>query len=563
MLTKLFHTRRLAITALAVIVMAAMFLSACSSSKPEAPSNPSSETNNSGGANTPKDSPEPEKEAVDGGEITTAYLSEPKGFIRFWATDVYSSEVIELVFSSLYRFNEKQDIVPDLAEGEPQFSEDKKVMTIKIRNDAKFSDGQPVTADDVVFTYNIPINPEHVSPRKGTFDAIEKVEKVDDTTIKFTFKEPYAGYIDTLIYNIMPQHLLKDASVKDMDKSDFYKNPVGSGPFKLQEWKSGQYLTFVRNENYYGKAGLDKVTIKIIPDANAMMAQLQTGEINVVDVPADNLAVIEDYASKNPDKLKLQKGITSSAYIYAGWNLANPLFQDKNVRKALTMAIDRQAIVDSVAEGQGELIHSQTTPSYWNYTDDVPKFDYNVEQAKKLLEEAGWKDTDGDGILDKDGKKFEFEMRTNQGNKVREQVMTVVQQQLKEVGISVIPQTMEGSAFINEFLAKNFTSVIFGWDISGDPNPKGIWHSSEIESGMNTISYSNPEVDKLIEEDLQTFDKDKRKELLGKIDALIAEDQPYTFIYSPTRTMAYPANLEGFNPERSGLREVDKWHFTK
>ncbi|WP_409344468.1 peptide-binding protein [Paenibacillus sp. MBLB4367] len=541
--------------ALAAVMSTSLFLSACGSS---------SSDNKTDASASPSASTAPKGEKVDGGEITTAYLGDPQGFIRFWATTVTSTEVIDLVFSSLYDFNEKQDIVPDLAVGQPTFSEDKLSMTVKIRTDAKFSDGKPVTADDVVFTYNIPLNPDYKGPRKGTFEKVTKVEKVDDSTVKFSFKEPHAGYIDMMIYNILPQHLLKDVAVKDMDKSEFFKKPIGSGPYKLDEWKQGQYLKFSRVDSYFGgKPAIEKVNAKIVADANAMMAQLQTGEINVVSVPADQLAAIEQFTKTSPDKIQLQKGIKASTYSFVAWNLNNPLFQDKKVRQALSTAIDRQGIIDGVAEGQGVIVNSQTPPTYWNYTDSVPKFNYDIEKAKKLFAEAGWKDTDGDGILDKDGKKFEFEMQNIQGNKVREKAMTVIQQQLKKVGVVVNTRLFEASAFSKNFQGKNFESIYYAWSISGDPNPKGIWHSAEIATGLNTVSYKNAEVDKLIDEDLMQFDKNKRKELLGKVDALIAEDQPYTFLYSPTVTMAYPAKLAGFNPQRDSLKEVEKWYFTK
>ncbi|GIP41185.1 peptide-binding protein [Paenibacillus sp. J31TS4] len=546
---------KFASVALVTMMSSAVVLSACSSDN-----NGAAGSSASPGASA---SAAPKKEKVDGGEITTAYLGDPQGFIRFWATTTTSTEVIDLVFSTLYKFNEKQEIVPDLAVDQPTFSEDKKTMTIKLRTDAKWSDGQPVTADDVVFTYSIPINNDYTGPRKSTFSRMEKIEKVDASTVKITFKEPHAGYIDMMIYNILPQHILKDVAIKDMDKSEFFKKPIGSGPYKLTEWKASQYLTFTRNDNYYGgKPAIEKVTAKIVPDANAMMAQLQTGEINVVSVPADNLAAIEQFA-KTSGKIKLQKDIPSTSYSFVGWNLTNPLFQDKKVRQALTTAIDRKGLVDGVAEGMGKVVNSQTAPSYWTFTDNVPKFDYNEAKAKQMLAEAGWKDTDGDGVLDKDGKKFEFEMQVNQGNKVREKAVTVIQQQLKKVGINVIPRVVESSAFTKNFQKKDFVSIYYAWSISGDPNPHGIWHSSEIESGLNTVSYKNPEVDKLIDEDLSTFDKAKRKEILNKVDALIAEDQPYTFLYSPTVVMAYPSNLEGFNPQRDSLKEVQKWYFTK
>lgn len=543
---------KFAVLALATVMSSSLLLSACSSSK----------------TTTESTSPSPssaatQKTKVDGGDIITAYLGDPQGFIRFWATTTTSTEVIDLVFSSLYDFNEKQDIVPDLAVGQPTFSEDKKTMTVKIRTDAKFSDGTPVTADDVVFTYNIPINKDYTGPRKSTFEKVTKVEKADESTIKFTFKEPHAGYIDMMPYNILPSKLLKDVPIKGMDKSEFFKKPIGSGPYKLDEWKQGQYLTFSRNDNYFGgKPGVSKITAKIVPNANSMMAQLQTGEINTVGVPADQMSVIEQFA-KTSGKIKLQKEIKASTYSFVGWNLNNPLFQDKKVRQALTMAMDRKGLIDGVAEGQGTVVNSQTPPTYWTYTDNVPKFNYDVEKAKKAFADAGWKDSNGDGILDKDGKKFEFELQVNQGNTIREKAVTVIQQQLKKVGIQVNLRTVESSAFTKNFQGKNFEAIYYAWSISGDPNPHGIWHSSEITSGLNTVSYKNAEVDKLIDEDLLTFDKNKRKEILGKVDSLIAEDQPYTFLYSPTTVMAYPANLEGFNPARDSLKEIEKWYFTK
>ncbi|AFH63953.1 peptide ABC transporter substrate-binding protein [Paenibacillus mucilaginosus K02] len=540
--------------ALSALLSAAVLLSACTSGE--------NTTAPPAGEQTPP-AAEAKKEKTDGGEIIWAYLSDPQGFSDLWATTTTSSEINDLVTSSLYHYSTKQDLDPDLAVGQPTFSEDKKEMTVKIRTDAKYTDGQPVTADDVVFTYNVALSPDYKGPRKGVFEQLAKVEKVDEATIKFTFKQPFASFIDLMAYNILPKHILGETPVKDMDKAPFIKQPVGSGPYKLEEWKQGQYLRLVRNENYYGgKPAVEKVTVKIIPDANSIMAQLQTGEVNASTVPADNLAVIEQYA-KTSGKIKLQKGIKSSTYLYVAWNLTNPLFQDKKVRQALTMAIDRQGIVDGVQEGQGVIVHSQTPPTYWSYTENVPKFPFDAEKAKAMLAEAGWKDSDGDTILDKDGKKFEFEMQVNQGNKVREKAVTVIQQQLKKIGISVQPRVVEGSAFSKNFQSKQFESIFYGWNISGDPNPKGIWHSAEIEHGLNTVTYKNPEVDKLIDEDLQTFDTNKRKELLGKIDALIAEDQPYTFLYSPTTTVAYPANLEGFNPARDSLREVEKWYFTK
>jgi peptide/nickel transport system substrate-binding protein len=504
------------------------------------------------------------KEKVDGGEIIASTLTENQGWMRLFTTSQVSTEFQELVFNGLYKLTDLQDIEPDLADGMPQVSSDSKEMTVKIRKGITFSDGHPLTADDVVFSYNIPISKDYVGLRKSTFEQIQKIEKVDDTTVKFTFKEPFAGYYGMLVYAVVPQHVLKDVPIKEIEKSAFYKQqPVGSGPYKLVEWKDGQYLSFVRNETYFkGKPSIEKVTVKVIPSSNIAMAQLQTGEINVNVVTGENIAVVKEFAQKS-GKIKLNEGIPTTSYTAIAWNNNDPIFKDKLVRQAITTAIDRQGIIGNVIEGQGVIINSQTPPPFWNYTDKVPKFDYNEAKAKQMLAEAGWK-PGSDGVLVKDGKPLAFELLVSQASVDRQKIATVVQQNLKKVGIAVTPRVMENTAYSQNVRSSKYSGVMYGWNRSGDPNPKGTWYSTSNCAGCNNhANYNNPEVDKLIDEDLRTLDINKRKEILAKIDSLIAEDQGYTFLYSSTDTMAYPVNLEGMNPKKSNLKDIEKWYFTK
>ncbi|USG68263.1 peptide-binding protein [Brevibacillus ruminantium] len=549
--------QRLGSAFFSILMGTAVVLSACSGGTTETTSGPVSQDSSSTLDATSN------KEKIDGGEIITYDTFEHEGWIKLYTRNLASSNIQELVFNGLYRLTDKQDIEPDLADGLPVPSPDFKELTVKMRKDIKFSDGHPLTADDVVFSYNIPINDDYVGSRKSTFDKLEKIEKVDDSTVRFIFTEPYIGYNGMLTHQILPQHVLKDVPVKELTKSAFFKDkPIGSGPYKLVEWRQGQYLTFTRNETYFKSIpSIEKITIKIIPDSNVAMAQLQTGEINLSSVSGENVEVIKEYAEKS-GKIKLQEGIPTTSYTYIGWNTTNPLFKDKLVRQALTTAIDRQTIIDSVLEGQGVLIHSQTPPPFWNYTEDVPKFPYDEEKAKQMLAEAGWK-PGSDGILVKDGKRFAFEMLVSQGSKARQKIATVVQQELRKVGIEMTPRVMESSAYAQNVHDKKFEAVINGWNRNGDSNPKGTWDTASIEGGSNYISYSNPDVDRLIEEDSKTLDINKRKELLAKIDALIAEDQGYTFLYASTSSMAYPINLEGYSTKWSGLKRIEDWYFTK
>ncbi|WP_018130461.1 peptide-binding protein [Effusibacillus pohliae] len=505
------------------------------------------------------------KEKVDGGEIIWGGAGEPSILNPFWATDVVSSNIYDLILEPLYTVNPKLQPEPVLADGMPQISSDNLEWMVKIRKNVKFSDGQPLTADDVVFTFSIPIDKDYAGPRKSTFEKLKKVEKVDDYTVKFTLSEPYAPFLTgALGYEILPKHILKDVPIKEMDKAPFTKNPIGTGPYKLAEWKSGQYVKLERNENYFaGKPAIKTITYKIVPEANALIAQLQAGEVNraLISNPADLQALKPLIDAK---KFKVAEDIGFS-YTYVGWNEMNDLFKDKKVRQALTMAIDRKAIVDSVLEGHGKVANAPQSPLSWAYNDNVTVFEYDPEKAKKLLEEAGWKDTNGDGILDKDGKKFTFELMTNQGNKAREQIVTIIQQQLKKVGIEVTPRIIEFSSLVNNHIKqKKFDAYVLGWALATDPDPTSIWHSREIAKGLNYVSYSNPEVDRLSDENTKVLDQTKRKELIGKAYKLISEDQPYTFLYYPNKIDVVPYNLEGyeFHP-RLDFYNMHKWYFTK
>lgn len=544
-------TRKIMWSTVSLALASSVALAGCGSqpaATPEKPSTPAA----------------PKAVKVDGGDLVWGSIGEPSQLNPLWATDTASSDIYGLVLNGLYTVNQKLEPIPDLAEAMPEVSSDNLTWTVKLKKNVKFSDGQPLTADDVVFTFDIPLSKDYTGPRKSTFSKIKKVEKVDDYTVKFTLSEPYAPFLTgALSYPILPKHVLKDVAIKDMDKDKFSKSPIGTGPYKLVEWKSGQYLKLERNDNYFdGKPNIATITYKIIPDANAMLAQLQAGELNYAPIQASDFKTAKAY-EESSKKIKVLE-TPALSYTYIGWNEANPLFKDKKVRQALTMAIDRKSIVDAILEGHGQIANVPQSTLSWAYNDKVPVFNFDKEKAKKALAEAGWK-PGADGILEKNGKKFEFELQTNQGNKAREQIATIVQQELKDVGIKVTPKIIEWSAFINQYVnTRKFDAVILGWSLATDPDPTAIWHSKNIAKGLNFISYSNPAADKLMDENTKVLDQNKRKQIIGQIQSMIAEDQPYTFLYYPTSIVAVPSNLEGIeNGPAGALYNIQKLYFTK
>lgn len=267
------------------------------------------------------------------------------------------------------------------------------------------------------------------------------------------------------------------------------------------------------------------------------------------------------------DHVKLESDLGLN-YSYLGWNEKNELFKDKKVRQALTHAIDRESIVQNVLDGDGEVANIPESPVSWNYPKDadIPVFEYDPEKAKKMLKEAGWEDTDGDGILDKDGKKFSFTIKTNQGNKVREDAAVVIQQQLKEVGIEAKPQIVEFSALIEQTSAPNwnYDALLLGWSLATFPDQYDIFHSSQSKAGLNNIWYKNEEVDKLLVNAKKLKDRKEYSKAYEKIYKMIAEDQPYTFLFYYNYHRAIPKNLKGFEfHPKNDFYEVNKWWLKK
>ena len=542
-----------------LMLVLSMFLAACTGGKT------STETEEE----TPKEeTPTTEVPKGDepqiGGDIIVGSTGAPTMFNSLYSSDASSSDIEDMIFDSLLG----SDIELNSAVGnggiavEYDASDDGLVHTLKITDKAKFHDGEPLDADDVVFTYNIPLSPDYDGVRKSYFENIEKVEKVDQYTVKFTLKQVDAQFpVVSLGFNILPEHILKDVPITELGEHEFNtKNPIGSGPFKFSEWKDGEYVKVVANEDYWdGRPYLDSVTYKLVPDANAILAQLQAGDIDYYPgIPQSEVDTVKGFVDSVG--LRLESGLALS-YSFLGFNLRDDKFKDKSVRQAITHAIDREAIVEHVMNGLGQVAHVPESPLSWAYNPDVPKFGYDVEKAKQMLADAGW--TPGaDGILEKDGKRFSVEVKTNQGNKIREDIVVIIQQQLKEVGIEIKPQIVEFSSLIADIDPGvwNFEAIVLGWSLGTDPDPSGIFHTKEIAEGLNFTGYSNPKIDELMDAQLQELDKEKRKQMIGEIQALLAEDQPYTFLYYPQEFRALPKNLEGyeFHP-KAQLHHINKW----
>jgi peptide/nickel transport system substrate-binding protein len=552
---------------LSLAMVFGLFLAACGSDTTNGDTTKETAPEDTGSKDTGSDTKEDPKEETatepkDGGDLIIGSIGSPTLFNDLYSTDTASSEITSLMFDGMLQSSPGFEPEPVLAKSW-DISEDGLTWVFHLKEGVKWHDGEEFTADDVVFTFQIPLSEDYTGPRASSFEDIESVKALDEYTVEIILSEANAKFLWTSGYAILPEHILGDVPIAELGEHDFNtKNPIGTGAFKFGEWVDGQYVKVVAFDDYHqGRPHLDSITTKIVPDQNALLAQLQAGDIHMTGVPASDLETVQEW--ENQGKVNISSTL-SLGYTYMGYNLRQEKFQDVNVRRALTHAIDREAIIAGVLNGDGQIAHAPASPLSWSYNPDTPQFNYDPEKAKQLLADAGWKDTDGDGILDKDGQKFEFTLKTNQGNKAREQIAVVVQQQLAEVGISVTPKLMEWSAFIEDVTAPNwnYDALILGWALGTDPDPTGIWHSKEIEEGLNFVAYSRPKLDELMDQQIKELDQEKRKVMVWEIFAEIASDQPYTFLYYPNAHVAMQPYMKGFTHHpRADRYKANEWWF--
>jgi ABC-type transport system substrate-binding protein len=414
------------------------------------------------------------------------------------------------------------------------------VIIFHLRPGVRFHDGHIFDAGDVRFTYEAIMDPKNLSPRTADYEPIKGVEVIDPLTVRIVYKRLYSPALGTWGMGILPEHILNQEALKkeaerlgkDPDKfsmrqSEFDRHPMGCGPFVFKEWKSDQFIDLDRFEDYWeGSPHYKRYVMRIIPDLLTQEMEFYAGTLDSYQVQPHQVERLK----KDP-RFQSFSG-TSFGYTYIGYNMRRAPFNDVRVRRALGMAIDVNKIIDYVLYNQGERITGPFPKQTDYYDHKVQPLPYDPKGALDLLKEAGWL-RNGEGWLEKDGKRLEFTLITNSGNDLRKAILAIAQDGWKQIGVNVRTDILEWSVFIQERVHKlDFDALILGWVMGIDPDLYQIWYSSQTHPyQLNFVGFENREADDLIIKIRQEYDFEKQVEFCHRLHKIIAREQPYTFLY--------------------------------
>lgn len=464
------------------------------------------------------------------------------------------ANILNHIFDRLTDQNVKAEIVPMLAT-EWKMLDDKNTWEFKLNPAAKWADGQPLTAEDVIFTWKRATDPANkiVGNTAYLINVMEitDITAPDPHTVQIKTKQPSATLPGTLAqFDILPEHYYKDMSLEDATSK-----PLGSGPYKLKEWVKDDHLTMVRNENYWGKpSNIETVTWRPVPEAATRLAELQSGGADIIE----NLDPSKVDAVKSANLLAVS--VATGRRIYIGCNqadTANPALKDKRVREALNYAVDFDAISKALLGGAGKRTASTVNPPWQN--PEVTPYPYDVAKAKELLGEAGWKDTDGDGIVDKDGKPLKLTMDSPSGRYIQDiQIAQAAAQYLNDAGVAVEVAPQEWSNYVAKLDAKTLDDLYLlgsGSDFEG----QGDIVDLQVDSSSNYGQWKNDEFEALYKQLAAELDQQKRHDLLNQMQVLVKDQAPYIFLYMQVAFFGTSQRMADWQPypnERIHLENV-------
>ncbi|HYA94354.1 MAG TPA: ABC transporter substrate-binding protein [Thermodesulfobacteriota bacterium] len=477
----------------------------------------------------------------DGGSLSYGEYGRPATLDPITSNEMISLRITELIFNGLVGINEKQEIVPELAE-RWDCSADGRTYTFFLRKDVTWhpregEEPKPFTAEDVVFTYKIMMHPKTITPLKVRYEFISAVEKLDDYAVKFTLKRPILNALAKFSFKVIPKHGPRNPLYLSRD-DPFVQNPIGTGPYILKNITAEREIILNANDNYFkGRPHIDKLIAKPFADQNIMTQGLMFNAIDMIV-----LVNPRDLPEIQGDKRFILQPYNALSYSFFGYNVRNPLLADKRVRKAFTHAVNRQEMLDSFFNGQGTIISGPFAPGSWAYNLDVQPLSFDPEKARALLQEAGFS-RGVDGFMQKDGKRLAFSLKVpiEKESEAVKRVVLAFKNYLKNIGADINVEFKEWQSWKEDVFFEHDFDIIFAiWVFDDSADISSLFHSGEIGAWKNNFGgYSNPEVDGLINESKLTLDHEKRRTINRKLHVILAEENPYTFLWTLTNYAAY------------------------
>ena len=528
---------------------------------------------------------------VRGDWLVQHQLSDPENLNPYTSNDKGASDVLRFVFQSLLGIDpETLDQIPVVAGELPEISQDQLAYTFPLRDNVTFQDGAPLTAADVVFSLKVIRHPKVAAPQlRNYFDSVRDAVAVDAHTVRIDLSQVY--FLNRWMlggFEILPRHyydpenLLGGITVAALNAWDaldparreqaerfaksfnekFQRRPMGSGAYALvdpdSDWVTGERIVLRHRDDFWapgdddlGDGWVERVVFRTINDREAALVAFKAGDLDFI------AGITPIQATRQTDDARFRERAGKhaeirGAYTYIGWNQQRKLFQDRRLRQALSHLVDKQNLVDKVMLGLARPVEGPIAQQRPEYNEALLPWEYSPEKAQALLAEAGWSDSDGDGVLDKeiDGARvaLRFEIISNAGNDERKKVGLAVIDSFKRHGIDASFRSVDWSIMLEKVGKFDFDAVVLGWSssIAIPPDLYQIWHSSQaVEDGSNHVAFRHPEADRILEEYRITFDADRRKQLYGRLQEILYQEQPYTFLFAPSAVSVWDRRFAG------------------
>ncbi|MEK7121286.1 MAG: ABC transporter substrate-binding protein [Patescibacteria group bacterium] len=512
-----------------------------------------------------------------GGSFSEGIVGEPRYINPLLSqnNDV-DRDLVSLVYSGLMKYNEEGKLVPDLAKSY-EISGDGLNYTIYLKENAKWQDSVPITAEDVVFTVQTAQNPDYGSLQRINWQGVD-VEAVDKYTVVLKLKNKYAQFLNNLTLNILPQHIWQNVKPVNFALSDFNLKPIGSGPYKFKKLKkdnAGRIKSYEleSNNNFYdGRPYIGLIELKFYDSEDEMIDEYNKNSIeNMAFVSANNLKRVKFKKRLNIEELKLPRFFG----VFFNQN-ENKILLDKNIRLALNYGTDKKDIINKILGGKGIETNSPMIGEVLDIADDFKKYDYDTEKAKKLLADSGWSNPDDKGVLNKTEKvkskkdkptteKLTLQLTTPTWSELTN-VANLLKEQWAKIGVELVIEVLPAPNLQQIIKERNYQMFLFGEILNMDPDPFSLWHSSQKrDPGLNLALYDNKSVDQLLEKARQTLNPLERMKQYQDFQKLVIEDVPAVFLYNPLYIYAQTNNIKGFNNKIISMpsdrfSNAEKWY---